>query len=65
MELLLKKIETEKKNKNKNNDKIKQLQIEVVKIKYGINPNKLQIALKELNKIQTVDENLHKLKMTF
>ena len=55
--------------KNKiNNDmklllnKIKQLEIEIVKIKYANNPNKVQSELKELNKIQVVNKNLHEIK---
>ena len=45
---------------NKNLDKIKQ--IELVNIKYAKDPNKLQSALKELNKIQVVNKNLHEIK---
>ena len=56
---LLIEIKSEKKNKNKILDKIKILEIELVKIKYAKNPNKLQSALKELNKIQLIDEDLH------
>ena len=32
---------------------------DLVKIKYAINPNKLQSELKELNKIHVIDKNLH------
>ena len=32
------------------------------KIKYGNNPSKLQSELRELNKIQFIDENLHQIK---
>ena len=39
------------KKKNKNLDKIKQLEILLVKTKCANNHNKLQFALKELNKI--------------
>ena len=60
MKSLLKKIKTEKKKKNL--DKIKQLEIELVNIKYANNPNKLQSELKELNKIQVIDKNLHEIK---
>ena len=62
MKLLLNKIKSEKKNKNKNLDKIKQLEIILVNIKYANNPNKLEEALKELNKIQVNDKNLHEIK---
>ena len=44
--LLLKKTNL-KKNKDKNLDTIKQLEILLVKIKYYINPDKLQSALTE------------------
>ena len=60
--LLLNKIKSEKKKKYKNLDKIKQLEILLVRIKYADNPNKLQSALKELNKIQVIDKNLHEIK---
>ena len=43
-------------------DKIKDLEIEIVKIRYANNPNKLQFELKELNKIQVVNKNLHEIK---
>ena len=56
MKSLLNKIRTEKRKKN-NFDKIKEL----VKIKYSNNPNKLQSELKELNKIQAIDKNLHEI----
>ena len=62
MKLLLNKNKSEKKKKNKHFDKIKKLEILLVKIKYADNPNKLQSALKELNKIQVVDRNLHEIK---
>ena len=58
MKSLLNKIKTEKKNV----DKINQLEIEIFKIKYANNPNKLQSELKELNKIQVIDKNLHEIK---
>ena len=48
--------------KNKNLDKIKQLEILLVKFKYANNPNKLQSALEEINKIQIVNKNLHEIK---
>ena len=62
MKLLLIKIKSEKKKKNKNLDKIKQLEILLVRIKYTDRPDKLQSALKELNKIQVIDKNLHEIK---
>ena len=60
MKLLLNKIKAEKKKRNI--DKIKQLEIELVKIKYADNLNKLQSALKELNKIHVVEENSHEIR---
>ena len=42
--------------------KIKQLEILLVRIKYADKPDKLQSALKELNKIQVIDKNLHEIK---
>ena len=62
MKLLLNKIKSEKKKKNKNLDKIKQSEIILVNIKYANDPNRLEIALKELNKIQVFDKNLHEIK---
>ena len=62
MKLFLNKIKTEKKKKYKSFDKIKHLQILLVKIKYADNPNKLESALKELNKIEVIDKNLHRIK---
>ena len=59
---LLNKIKTEKKKKIKNLDKIKQLEILLVKIKYANNPNELQSALKELNKIQVINEKFYEIK---
>ena len=57
MKILLNKIKSEKKKKYKNLDKIKQLEILLVNIKYANNSNKLQSALKELNKIQVINKN--------
>ena len=62
MKLIMKKIKSEKKTKYKNFDKIKQLEILLVRIKYADKPHKLESALKELNKIQVIDKNLHELK---
>ena len=62
MKLLLNKIKSEKKKKNKNLDKIKQLKILLVNIRYASDPKKLENALKELNKIEVFDENLHEIK---
>ena len=60
MKLLLNKIKSEKKKKTL--DKVKQLEILLVNIKYANDPNKLQSELKELNKIQVVNKNLHEIK---
>ena len=62
MKILINKIKSEKKKKNKDFDKIKQLEILLVNIKYANDPNKLQSELKELNKIQVIDKNLHEIK---
>ena len=62
MKLLLNKIKTKKKKKNKNLDKIKQLEILLVNINYANDPNKLENASKELNKINVVDKNIHEIK---
>ena len=62
MKLLLNKIKSEKRKRNKNLDKIKELEILIVNIKYANDPNKLQSELKELNKNQVVNKNLHEIK---
>ena len=62
MKLLLNKIKSEMKKKNKILIKIKQLEILLVKIKYGDNRNKLENALKDFNKVQVVNKNLHEIK---
>ena len=62
MKTLLNKIKNKKKKKYKNLDKIKQLEILLVNIKYANDSNKLQSALKELNKIQVDNKNLHEIK---
>ena len=62
MKLLLIKLKSEKRKRNKNFDRIKQLEILLVRIKYADKPDKLQSALKELNKIQVIDKNLHEIK---
>ena len=62
MKLILNKIKSEKKKKNKNFDKIKQLEILLVNIKYANDPMKLERALKDLNKIEVIDKNLHEIK---
>ena len=62
MNLLLNKIKSEKKKKNKNFDKFKQLEILLVRTKYADKPDNLESALKELNKIQVFDKNLHEIK---
>ena len=61
MKLILNKIKSEKK-KNKHLDKIKQLEILLVRIEYADKPDKSESALKELNKIQVIDKNLHEIK---
>ena len=61
MKLLLNKIKTEKKKKKKL-DKIKQLEILLVGIKYADKLDKFESALKELNKIEVIDKNLHEIK---
>ena len=63
MKSLLKEIKSEKKKKNKKVDKIKELEIELVEIKYSNNRNKLENFLKELNKIEVDDKNLHEIKI--
>ena len=62
MKSILNKIKSEKKKKNRNLDKIKQLEILLVNIKYANDPKRLEKALKELNKIQVIDKNLHEIK---
>ena len=62
MKLLLNKIKSEKEKKYKHFNKIKQLEIILVNIKYANDPIKLQNALKDLNKIQVIDKNLHEIK---
>ena len=62
MKLLLNKIKPEKRKRNKNFDKIKQLEILLVRFKYADKPDKLQSALKELNKIEVIEKNLHEIK---
>ena len=54
MKLLLKEINSEKKKKNKNFNKTKQLENLLVRIKYANKPDKLESALRELNKIHVV-----------
>ena len=62
MKLLLNKIKSEKRKKIRNYDKIRQLEIILVNIKYANDHNKLENALKELNKIQVIDKKLHEIK---
>ena len=50
MKLLLNKIKSEKKKKYKNFDRFKELEILSVRIIYSDEPDKLESALKELNK---------------
>ena len=51
-----------KRKRKKNLDKIKQLETLLVNIKYANNPKKLESELKELNKIQVINEKLHEIK---
>ena len=62
MKLILNKIKSEKKKKNKNIDKIKELENLLVRIKNADNPDKLENASRELNKIQVINKNLHEIK---
>ena len=62
MKVLLNKIKSEKEKKNKNFNKIKQLEILLVRIKDADKPEKLEKALKELNKIRVINKNLHDIK---
>ena len=62
MKILLNKIKSEKEKKNNIFDEIKQLEILLVRIKYADKPNKLESALRELNKIHVIDKNLHEIK---
>ena len=59
MKLLINKIKSEKKKKYETFDKIKQLEILLVRIQYADKPDKLESALKELNKIQVINKKLH------
>ena len=61
LKTLLNEIKSQKKKK-KNIDKIKELEIELLKIKYSNKPDKLENALKELNKIEVIHKNLHEIK---
>ena len=61
MKFLLNKIKSVKKKKKKFH-KIRQLKIILVRIKYADKPDKLESALKELNKIQVIDKILHEIK---
>ena len=51
--------------KNKNIEKFKNLKIELVKIKYTDKLDKLENALKELNKIEVFGKILHELKLKY
>ena len=62
MKFLLNKIKSEKKKRNRNIDKINQLEILLVNIKYANDSKRLEKALKELDKIQVIDKNLHEIK---
>ena len=60
--IILKKVKSEKKKIYKKFGKIEHLEILLVRNKYANKPDKLETALKELNKIQVVDKNLHEIK---
>ena len=62
MKLILKKIESETEKKIKNFDKIKELEVQLVRIKNADKPDKLESALRELNKFQKINKNLHEIK---
>ena len=62
MKSLLNRNKREKKKKHKKNDEIKELEIELVKIKYANKPDKLDNALKELNKSEVIKKKLHETK---
>ena len=62
IKLILNNIKSEKKKKNKNLDKIKQFEVPLINTKYANDPNKLENALKELNKNQVFNKNLHEIK---
>ena len=51
-----------RRKKNKNIDKFRELQIELLENKYLNKPGKLEIALRELNKVEVIDKNLHDIK---
>ena len=61
--ILLNKIESEKKNKDF--DKLKQIEILLVRTKYADKPDKLESALKELNKIEVVNKNLNEINKNY
>ena len=60
MKIIFKKIKSEKEKKNF--DRIEQLETELVKFRYANNPDKLQHALEELNKIHVVNKKLHEIR---
>ena len=63
VKLLLNKIKSVKKKKKKDLKKVKPLEILLVRIKYADNPKKMESVLKELNKIQVINQNLHEIKI--
>ena len=65
MKLILNKNKSEKKKKYKNFDKNKHSEILLVRIKYADKPDNLEIALRELSKIQVIDKNLHEIKIVY
>ena len=63
IKIITNKTNSEKKQKyKKNNEKFKQLEIPLVRIKHADKPDKLESALKELNKTQVNNKNLHEIK---
>ena len=61
MKILLNKIKSENKKENKIVDEIKELEILLVRIKYADKPDKIESGLRELNRTQFVNKNLHEI----
>ena len=62
IKFILNKNKSEKKKKYKNFDEIKQLEILLFRIKYADKTDKLESALRELNKIEVIIKNLHEIR---
>ena len=62
IKFLLNKNKSEKKKKYKNFDENKQVEILLFRIKYADKPDKLESALRELNKIEVIIKNLHEIR---